>query len=594
MSRNAEGGASPHSRDGIPDLKYGVDEDLRSVVQTAPPYPSISSDRRSLSPAHGSQEDHVRKKMRLNYAAGGPSTTSPTLGGYDGANDSERGPPQGYSNGHSYGYQAHSTYPQYAPPAYGTPASAPPLRDAYNQHPLPPGASHPDGTFSQAPAEISGVYQSRLSGGTGASPGGPYYARGVQQGSGGYSSYQAISQPSGGVFPASSTALGPPANIGVPEAPHTPLIDQETRHWSHTYGVAAPISPIASAGPSGLGRYAPIARTPVDNPSTYYSRSYPPYDERSLPPALTPSPYQQSTPQFTSPEAGTSLVRAEGPYASGGSSTTKAAGSTSTGNNAPIVAKSQALFVSKLYNMLEDPEIVASGLLKWSADGQGFVCSDPNEFARLFLSKYFKHANWHSFVRQLNMYGFNKQVNDVFQTLSQPADQPVAWEFRHSIFRRGDPSCVQRIKRRSVKTSSTVQRDLASSQIARPPGLPTSTTSTSFIYPSAYQAVSYPPDPLLQAGQPVMIPRYSTTGETYGLSGNYVSSPPAPPGSGPPPGWMPGSQYLGRPGPPPQPYQASAYLPAPDLNPHSNSQRSTSSLPSRTTESYTRHDRRPY
>lgn len=30
MSRNTEGGASPHSRDGIPDLKYGVDEGRES------------------------------------------------------------------------------------------------------------------------------------------------------------------------------------------------------------------------------------------------------------------------------------------------------------------------------------------------------------------------------------------------------------------------------------------------------------------------------------------------------------------------------------------------------------------------------------
>jgi hypothetical protein len=32
--------------------------------------------------------------------------------------------------------------------------------------------------------------------------------------------------------------------------------------------------------------------------------------------------------------------------------------------------------------MLEDPAIARTGLLKWSADGAGFVCTDPTEFAR--------------------------------------------------------------------------------------------------------------------------------------------------------------------------------------------------------------------
>jgi hypothetical protein len=101
---------------------------------------------------------------------------------------------------------------------------------------------------------------------------------------------------------------------------------------------------------------------------------------------MSTSPYQQSTPQFLSPESGPSVFRGELPYPSSGSSAPRATGSTSSSGNQPG-SKSQALFVSKLYNMLEDPEIVASGLLKWSADGQGFVCSDPNEFARYAQSR---------------------------------------------------------------------------------------------------------------------------------------------------------------------------------------------------------------
>ncbi|KAG7530936.1 hypothetical protein FFLO_04714 [Filobasidium floriforme] len=55
--------------------------------------------------------------------------------------------------------------------------------------------------------------------------------------------------------------------------------------------------------------------------------------------------------------------------------------------------------------MLQDPAIKRSGLLKWSQDGAGFICTNPTDFSRMVLPQFFKHNNWHSFVRQLNMYG---------------------------------------------------------------------------------------------------------------------------------------------------------------------------------------------
>jgi hypothetical protein len=44
--------------------------------------------------------------------------------------------------------------------------------------------------------------------------------------------------------------------------------------------------------------------------------------------------------------------------------------------------KSQPVFVTKLYNMLQDPAIKRSGLLKWSQDGAGFICTNPTDFSR--------------------------------------------------------------------------------------------------------------------------------------------------------------------------------------------------------------------
>ncbi|RXK37767.1 hypothetical protein M231_04923 [Tremella mesenterica] len=121
--------------------------------------------------------------------------------------------------------------------------------------------------------------------------------------------------------------------------------------------------------------------------------------------------------------------------------------SLSTG--APLVnppAKTQAAFVGKLYAMLEDEDILKTGLIHWSPDGSIFTCPNPTEFAKVVLPRFFKHNNWQSFVRQLNMYSFNK-VNDVFATTSDPQ----AWEFRHPLFRRGEPHLLASIKRKSTR-----------------------------------------------------------------------------------------------------------------------------------------------
>jgi len=48
-------------------------------------------------------------------------------------------------------------------------------------------------------------------------------------------------------------------------------------------------------------------------------------------------------------------------------------------------------------------------IIDWISDGTGFVVKNPDELADKVLPIYFKHSNIHSFIRQLNMYGFNKK-----------------------------------------------------------------------------------------------------------------------------------------------------------------------------------------
>ena len=91
--------------------------------------------------------------------------------------------------------------------------------------------------------------------------------------------------------------------------------------------------------------------------------------------------------------------------------------------------------------MVNDP--ANQELINWSDDGLSFIVDNRELFVQQVLPKYFKHSNFASFVRQLNMYGWHK-VQDV-NSGSLHSDE--RWQFNNENFQRGKPELLDQIVR---------------------------------------------------------------------------------------------------------------------------------------------------
>ncbi len=82
-------------------------------------------------------------------------------------------------------------------------------------------------------------------------------------------------------------------------------------------------------------------------------------------------------------------------------------------------------------------------LIRWNEAGDGFIVLDEEEFARTLIPELFKHKNYASFVRQLNMYGFHKRVglSDNSMKASERKNKAPS-EYYNPYFRRGHPNLL--------------------------------------------------------------------------------------------------------------------------------------------------------
>ncbi|GMM35854.1 stress-responsive transcription factor [Saccharomycopsis crataegensis] len=115
---------------------------------------------------------------------------------------------------------------------------------------------------------------------------------------------------------------------------------------------------------------------------------------------------------------------------------------------APSQPKSRPAFVMKLWLMVNDTNNFAH--IQWSPDGKSFKVINRESFMKTILPKYFKHSNFSSFVRQLNMYGWHK-VQDMNVGSNTSASDEI-WQFENPNFQKNREDLLDNIVRnKSVK-----------------------------------------------------------------------------------------------------------------------------------------------
>ncbi|CAD8084304.1 unnamed protein product [Paramecium sonneborni] len=106
-------------------------------------------------------------------------------------------------------------------------------------------------------------------------------------------------------------------------------------------------------------------------------------------------------------------------------------------------------FIIKLYDMLDEQSAPQfQTIIKWSNDGEYFIVLNPKEMETQILQQYFKHNHYQSFLRQLNMYEFQKARNSENHEI-----------FTHPNFKKGNKKQLSQIKRNPIKQKVLLKKE---------------------------------------------------------------------------------------------------------------------------------------
>ncbi|CAK68032.1 unnamed protein product (macronuclear) [Paramecium tetraurelia] len=121
-------------------------------------------------------------------------------------------------------------------------------------------------------------------------------------------------------------------------------------------------------------------------------------------------------------------------------------------------------FIIKLYDMLDEQVFQYDNtikstpqfqtIIKWSDDGEYLIVVNPKEMESQILPQYFKHNHYQSFLRQLNMYEFQKARNSENHEI-----------FTHPNFKKGCKKQLSLIKRNPIKQKVLLKKDKKNAKV---------------------------------------------------------------------------------------------------------------------------------
>ena len=140
-----------------------------------------------------------------------------------------------------------------------------------------------------------------------------------------------------------------------------------------------------------------------------------------------------------------------------------------TQTESPLPSKTNLpAFLNKLHGMVNSPD--TDPWVHWNDNGDSFIIPNSQALAGQILGRHFKHNNFASFVRQLNMYGFHK-VPHLNHGVLLNDGLPEVWEFTNANFLRDQPGRMRYIVRKkgeAEKARMTAKKLSSSSPLASP------------------------------------------------------------------------------------------------------------------------------